>query len=149
MGIHWNFMVTMTTSDKILRFLKKTSEDYQIFKAREVIFEEVEPFKGLFYIVEGKVKIVKKRGDKSILIRLAVPHDLLAITSYLDGKNSYDFTAIAIEPYCKVVHVSANEFHHIMETSLDFHKEIIKILCHRVKHFEKTSNTFRRHLEKG
>jgi len=68
------------------------------FKKGEVIFNEGEEVKGIYFIYKGKVKVHKKWGEeKELIVRFATQGDIVGHRG-LGKTNIYPISATALEP---------------------------------------------------
>lgn len=73
----------------------KTSSGYEKGKAA---FHESEPFRGVFIVCQGSVKLVTgSRDGKLLLLRFAGPGEILGLAEATLGKPRHDCSAIAAE----------------------------------------------------
>ena len=67
------------------------------YKKGEIIFQEGEPVKGVYFVYQGKVKVHKQWGDKEIIIRFANKGQIFGHRG-LGHNNIYPVSGTAIEP---------------------------------------------------
>ena len=67
------------------------------YKKGEVIFNEGDPVKGVYFVYQGKVKVHKQWGDKEIIIRFANKGQIFGHRG-LGHNNIYPVSGTAIEP---------------------------------------------------
>jgi CRP-like cAMP-binding protein len=68
------------------------------FKKGELIFNEGAPMEGMFFVIEGTVKVHKKWGDeKELIVRFAKKGDIMGHRG-LGKDNIYSVSATSIDP---------------------------------------------------
>jgi CRP/FNR family transcriptional regulator len=67
------------------------------FKKGELLFNEDEEVKGIFFINKGKAKVHKQWGDKELIVRFAGQGDIVGHRG-LGKKNIYPVSATTLEP---------------------------------------------------
>lgn len=88
------------------------------FKKGEVIFAEGEQVEGIYFILNGKVKIDMSWGKRSFIVRLAGDGEILGHRGYgLD--NIYPVTATTLEA-TNVCLISTELFQQLLKTNPDF-----------------------------
>ncbi len=91
----------------------------RLVKANESIFNIGEPVEGLFFIIEGKVKIIKQiPSGKTRIIRLASDGDIIGHRGF-GGTWKYTITAIALEE-TNLLFVPKNIFDQTVKANPDF-----------------------------
>ena len=121
-------------SQRFLNGIAKSCTE-RTFKADETIVKQGNPGIGLFVIVSGKVKIVK-RSETGERLELAThgPGEVIGEMSVLDGANrSADVVAVE-DTHCLVL--SAWDFKSFMESHPEVALEILPVV---VKRFRETN----------
>lgn len=68
------------------------------YKKGELIFQEGEEVKGIYFVYAGKVKVHKRWGEKELIIRFAQKGDILGHRGLGHHIVHYPISATAIEP---------------------------------------------------
>ena len=102
-------------SDFFCGFSPETLQNFQSIKVTNSypkgahLFVEGQPAVGAFILCQGKVKLTThSRGGKSLILRIAVPGEVLGLSAVISGTPS-EATAEVIEP-CQVNFVFRSEF---------------------------------------
>ena len=102
------------------------------------LFREGELNDFVFFIVSGSIKILKS----NCLIGITQANEFVGITSYINESSTYTFSARAVEP-CEILKIKKTDFKDLLLSNATFCKQIISILCERLKHTDqKTRNYF-------
>ncbi|MBI1305310.1 MAG: helix-turn-helix domain-containing protein [Bacteroidetes bacterium] len=119
--------------------------DVKRYRKGQFVFEEGEPILGVYFLLEGKVKIDTKWGDKRLILRLAGPGDIVGYRGIDQNwkNNSYHVNAIALEEshicfvpiteYLKLLHDNKNFLFEMMlfySNELNASEERMKNLAH-------------------
>lgn len=85
------------------------------YKKGEVIFEEGTQVRGIYFIIEGKVKVDMSMGDRKYIVRLATNGQILGHRGF--GKDDiYPISAVALEP-TSVCFISSEFFKTLLKTN--------------------------------
>lgn len=69
-----------------------------LYKKGDLIFNEGDPVKGMFFVYKGRVKVHKKWGDKELILRFADHGAILGHRGLGGDDNIYPISATALEP---------------------------------------------------
>ena len=101
------------------------------FKKDEYLFREKEESDGVYFIITGKVKIIKHENHPvQTIINLVSPGDVLGIHAVI---NEHDFTSSAIALVnTSVCLVPADEFRKLVNCNNDYKLYIMQLLCSNI-----------------
>ena len=103
------------------------------FQKNQVIFLEEEAGTYMYIVLAGKVKVTKSTaGGKESILTIHRQGDFFGEMSLLDGKSS-PATVSAMED-CRIAAISATDFHRCLMTNEKVVRQIIKVLCGRLRH---------------
>jgi CRP/FNR family transcriptional regulator len=106
------------------------------FKKGEIIFREGEPMKGMFFVIEGNVKVHKKWGaDKELIVRFACTGDILGHRG-LGNDTLYSVSATALEPVA-VCFIDLDFFHASLKMNQAFLFKLMMFFAEELKVSEK------------
>jgi CRP-like cAMP-binding protein len=105
------------------------------FKKGEILFNEGEELKGIYFINEGTVKVHKQWGDKELILRFA-RKGAIAGHRGLGGDMLYSVSATALEPV-NVCYVDLDFFKSTMKVNHDFMYELIMFFASELKESER------------
>jgi CRP-like cAMP-binding protein len=117
---------------EIEKYVDGKTEEYA---KHSYIIKEGSPFRGLFYIQRGIVKILKKdnRG-KDLLMCFISKGDVIGLTTYFNDEN-YQFSALAMND-CKLLFVNPYDFAEMMNSSNEINKRMMEVLILRIHFLE-------------
>jgi CRP/FNR family transcriptional regulator len=115
------------------------NKKYLTFNQNEILFKEKNPVKGIFCLLEGKIKVTQKNseGGDTILYNASAP-DIFCLYSILNEEN-YQHSAVALTEL-KVCFIPKKDFMKIMFENSKFTLNLMKIICSKIKHIEKRMN---------
>ena len=123
-----------TLSPRFLRGLAKACKERE-FQAEEVLVRQDSPGVGLFVIVAGKVKVVKRNeSGESLELATHGPGEVVGEMSVLDGARRTASVA-AVEPTTCLV-LSSWDFKSFMESHPEVALEVLPVV---VKRFRETN----------
>ncbi|TAL62320.1 MAG: Crp/Fnr family transcriptional regulator [Bacteroidetes bacterium] len=128
------FSAFQDCSDDLLNEIFSNKELKQYDK-NEIIIQQNDPFRGVFCIQEGTVKVSTiGNKNKEFVLWFAKPGDIIGIDSFINNK-SHLFAATAI------VSVSAcfipdGDFKELLNRDPSISRKIIKILCDEISSIE-------------
>lgn len=131
--------------DEINVLIEEHKDTSQIYKVNEHIFTQGDSFKGVFYILEGSVKIFKDSHNQPLMLWSGEANEFIGITSYFDESDHYQFTATASVPKCKLIYIPANNFNELLNRIPGVKEEIIKVFCQRISLVELRINNHIQH----
>lgn len=118
-----------------LEIKRYVNAESQFFKSQSFILKQSEPFKGLYFIRNGFIKILKKDPKgKDLFVCFITNCDLIGVTTFFDNPK-YEFSAQAISD-CDLIFISPEEFNIMLKKSNELNKKIMEILIHRINFFE-------------
>jgi CRP-like cAMP-binding protein len=102
------------------------------FKKGEIIFGEGETMKGMFFVIEGSVKVHKKWGaDKELIVRFAKAGDILGHRG-LGNDTEYPVSATALEPVA-VCFIDLAFFHASLKMNAAFLFKLMMFFAEELK----------------
>lgn len=106
------------------------------YKKGEVIFNEGDPVKGIFFVYEGSVKIHKHWGeDKELILRFAKKGDIFGHRGFGEDKN-YPISATALEPLT-VCFIEQDFFYATLKTNTDYLFQLMLFYAEELQESEK------------
>jgi len=106
------------------------------FPAETTIVEEGSPFRGIYYIKKGQLKILKKdEKGKEIMIQLMSKRDFLGLSTFFIDSH-YQFSAITQES-CKLINIKPDEFETLLSRSFDLNKQLMIFMIKRIEFLER------------
>jgi CRP-like cAMP-binding protein len=103
----------------------------------EVLFKEGEDNDFVFFIESGSIKVLKGKW----VIGITQALEFVGITSCLSETSTYTFSSKAVEKSV-VLKISKNDFKNMLLCNSFFCKQIIEILCERIKLTDLKTRTF-------
>jgi CRP-like cAMP-binding protein len=100
----------MGYSDDINLFIKEYIATSQLYNTNDHIFTQGESFHGVYYILEGSVKILKNNHNQPLMLWVGEANEFFGITSYFDNSDNYQFTAVASGLNCKLIYIPSDKF---------------------------------------
>ncbi len=94
----------------------------------ETLFKEGESNDYVFFILEGSIKVLKSKW----VIGITYPLEFVGITSCLSETSNYTFSSKALERSI-VLKIRKMDFKNLLMKNSTFCKQIIEILCARIK----------------
>lgn len=117
---------------EIDEFVVGNNENY---RKQSFIVEEGNPFRGLFYIRKGIVKILKKDSKgKNLLMCFITKGDMIGITTFFND-DIYKFSAMAMSD-CELLFISPEEYKSLLKKSNVLNKKMMEILVQRINFLE-------------
>jgi CRP/FNR family cyclic AMP-dependent transcriptional regulator len=111
----------------------------RVYRKNQIIFLEEETGNYMYLVLSGKVKVAKSSASgKETLLAIHRPGDFFGEMSLLDGKTS-PATVSAIED-CKIISVSAADFHKYLMHNEKVLLQIINVLCARLRQVWQTQS---------
>jgi CRP/FNR family cyclic AMP-dependent transcriptional regulator len=124
-----------------LKFVKKQFLYEEVeFQTNEYLFHEGNENSFVYYIIDGKIKVIKKK----IVIGFSNPNEFVGITSCLSENNEYCFSALAQEN-STLLRIHKTVFKTVLNENVEFGKIIIDLLCNRIKLTDGKSESFKNH----
>lgn len=106
----------------------------------EVLFKEGENNDYVFFIESGSIKVLKGKW----VIGITQALEFVGITSCLSETSTYTFSSKAVEK-SKILKISKSEFKDMLLSNSFFCKQIIEILCERIKLTDIKTRSFIEH----
>ena len=135
----------MGYSDDINLFIKEHIDTSQFYTTNDHIFTEGDPFRGVYYILEGSVKIFKNSHGQPLMLWVGEAKEFIGITSYFEDSDNYQFTAAASGLNCKLIYIPSDKFSESLNKIPGIKKEIIKVFCKRINFVELRINNHIQH----
>lgn len=130
----------MSKMEKYL--LEKIQVNYK-YPEGKCIFQENEPFKGIYFILEGRVKIIKQNHQAKMVMWYAEQGEFIGVTSLYSHLGKYSFSAVVSDGYAKLLYLNEDLFNDLMQNQPELKEEIIKTLCLRISYIEKRINSLK------
>ncbi len=106
------------------------------YKKGEMIFQEGEEVKGIYFVYSGKVKVHKKWGsEKELIIRFAQKGDILGHRG-LGNNTHYPISATAIEPV-QVCFIDLGFFQSTLKVNYDFVHQLLLFFADELQESER------------
>lgn len=113
-------------SKQELELLNKHSVNIE-YKKKELICKQGGLVSHVMYIESGLAKIFIREGNNTLVLKVAAPGSLVALTSVSEEQNKYKYSSMAyVDTVIKQIDV--NIFRHLIQTNAAFAKEVIEIL---------------------
>ncbi|MBI1837771.1 MAG: Crp/Fnr family transcriptional regulator [Flavobacteriia bacterium] len=109
-------------------------------KEGEFLFHEGDLNNFVFFIIEGRIKVVKKK----IVIGFTKENEFVGITSCLCENDHYYFSALACEDSI-LLKIHKAVFKKALSDNPEFGKIMIEILCERIKLTDNKTKSFMNH----
>jgi CRP/FNR family transcriptional regulator len=121
-----------TLSDSEFRSLEHIFH-VRTYQKNQVVFLEEEAGNYMYIVLSGKVKVTKSTpSGKETILAIHRQGDFFGEMALLDGKTS-PATVTAMED-CRIVSISAIDFHRYLMTNDKVIKQIIQVLCSRLRY---------------
>lgn len=118
------------------------------FEKGELLFKEGEPVKGMFFILEGMVKVHKKWDDDKELILRFAKNGAIAGHRGLGGDPFYPASATALRP-TTVCYVDIDFFISTLKVNTDYLFELMLFFASELKESEKRMRNLAHMSTKG
>ena len=125
--------------------IKEHIDTSQLYTANDHIFSEGDPFRGVYYILEGSVKIFKNSHGQPLMLWVGEAKEFIGITSYFENSDNYQFTAAASGLNCKLIYIPSDKFSESLNKIPGINEEIIKVFCKRINFVELRINNHIQH----
>lgn len=103
----------------------------EVYQEKSYIIREGDPFKGLFYVRQGLIKILKKDSSgKDQLICFVAGDDIIGVTTFFNDER-YQFSALAMCK-CDILFINPKQFDVLLKNSNELNKKIMEILVQRI-----------------
>ena len=103
----------------------------------ETIFAEGDPAKGLYYVIDNYVKILKP--DELVyptLLWYAKSRELFGLKSFFHGDKKYTYSAVTGEQPCNLIFISNEKFSALLKQYPVLEQKLLKMLCDRINFIE-------------
>ena len=114
--------------EKLLEDKFKSSNHYNI---NDIIFNEGEEIKGIYFIKDGRIKVTRK-AKNDMAVWFAKPNEFIGLSSFFNGSSNYSFSTSAFAGDVDAVLIPTQDFKKILDDNPVFKQEIIQILCDRI-----------------
>jgi CRP-like cAMP-binding protein len=106
------------------------------------LFKEKQAVKGVFCLIEGKIKVYQKNSDntETFLYQSSAP-DIICLYSILN-EEKYQNSAEAVTEV-KACYIPKKEFMKIMFDNTKYTLNLMKIMCSKIKEVERRMNGIR------
>jgi len=102
------------------------------FKKGEIIFREGDPMQGMYFVIEGSVKVHKKWGaEKELIVRFARAGDILGHRG-LGNDTEYPVSATTLEPVA-VCFIDLDFFHASLKMNSEFLFQLMMFFAEELK----------------
>jgi DNA-binding response OmpR family regulator len=110
-------------------------EDTQLYKKKERIYQEGQYPRGLYFIIKGKVKILKKNEEgKEFITDLFKEGDFFGYMALLEDVKNYD-NAMALDD-CEICMIPKAAFFNLIYKNAEVSKKFIKLIADNLKEKE-------------
>jgi CRP-like cAMP-binding protein len=111
-------------------------------KENDWLFEEKQTVKGVYCLVEGKIKVYQKsHGNEDVFLYQSSAPDIICLYSILN-EEKYQTSALAVTD-AKVWFIPKKEFMRIMFENSKYTLNLMKIMCSKIKDVERRMNRTR------
>ena len=135
----------MGYSNGIDLLVKEHIDTSRLYIANDHIFTEGDPFRGVYYILEGSVKILKNSHNQPLMLWVGETNEFIGITTYFENSDNYQFTAAASGMNCKLIYIPVDNFSESLNKIPGIKEEIIKVFCKRINFVELRINNHIQH----
>lgn len=135
--------MTMDSASKRfdLDFIKEVFQTEKIYiKSGDVLFREGENNDYVFFIESGSIKVLKSKW----VIGITQALEFVGITSCLSDTSTYTFSSRAVEN-SSILKIKKTDFKNLLLNNSIFCKQIIEILCERIKLTDQKTRSFIEH----
>jgi CRP/FNR family transcriptional regulator, cyclic AMP receptor protein len=100
----------------------KSSSSYS---SGTVLFLEKDPFRGVYLLCTGKIKLtISSRGGKTLILRLARPGEVLGLMAGISG-TPYEATAETMEP-CQLAFIRSDDFSRFIHQYPEVYRSMVR-----------------------
>ena len=111
------------------------------YNSRERLFAEGETAKGIYYVADDHVKILKHHQKSTdVFLWYAGPKELIGLTSFFHGEETHAYSAIAGERGCKAIFFSNDTFAELIKHYPALKPRLLSMLCKRIRFMEMRMN---------
>lgn len=90
-----------------------------------VLFLEKDPFRGVYLLCTGKIKLtISSRGGKTLILRLARPGEVLGLMAAISG-TPYEATAETMEP-CQLAFIRSDDFSRFIHKYPEVYRSMVR-----------------------
>lgn len=113
------------------------------YEKDKTIFKEGDKNRGVFYVTKGIVKITQnEKRSKEVVLWFARKGEFVGLRSLFNKKNNYSFSSIVVKNTCEVMFIPLDAFNILLAQHSLFKREVIAMLCERVKIAEERMGSF-------
>lgn len=111
-------------------------------KENDWLFKEKQTVKGVYCLLEGKLKVYQKNpGNSDVFLYQSSSPDIICLYSILN-EEKYQTSALAVTD-TKVCFIPKKEFMRIMFENSKYTLNLMKIICSKIKEIERRMNSIR------
>ena len=125
----------------IQQFLSKSGE-YRYYKIGDIVFNEADSFSGLYYVLEGEVKIVKRGKEKNVLIWMAKAGELIGLQSFFLDTQKYSYSSVVTSDTAHLGFIPENVYSGLLDSNPAFKFDMSMELCKRIDYAEDRLKSF-------
>jgi CRP/FNR family transcriptional regulator len=112
-----------------------SNKEFKQYRKNETIVRQNDPFKGVFCIQEGAVKVsTLGNKNKEFILWFARPGDIIGLDSLMSSEN-YSFNALAIEPV-SACFIPAGDFKELIAKKPEISRKLMKDMCEKINAIE-------------
>lgn len=105
------------------------------FGKDEILVSQGEPFRGVFCIQKGVVKVLKDgSGSKKMILWFAKPGDIIGLDSFVDH-DDYSFSAVSVEPVTACF-IPEKDFQKLIDKEPGITRKLMKEMCEKINYIE-------------
>lgn len=106
------------------------------YKKGQYIYQEGERVNGVHFLINGKVKVLGKYGDKKpLMLWLVDSGSFFGLTSYYHTKENYQYSTEVYSENAEVLHVPEEVFANLLKDE-QFQRNMLSSLCNRIDFIE-------------
>lgn len=105
------------------------------FEKNEALVSQGDPFKGVFCIQKGVVKVLREGSEsKKMILWFAKPGDIIGLDSFVDHDN-YSFSAVSVEPVTACF-IPESDFQKLIVKEPGITRKLMKVMCDKINYIE-------------
>ncbi len=95
------------------------------YRSGSVLFIEKDPFRGVYLLCTGKIKLtISSSGGKTLILRLARPGEVLGLMAAISG-TPYEATAETMEP-CQLAFIRSEDFSRFIHKYPEVYRSMLR-----------------------
>jgi CRP-like cAMP-binding protein len=122
----------MRVTIDIQHLIEKRFNSPRQFEPGDQVYSEGELFNGVFYIINGKVKIIKSGVNKQMTMRFCEANEFIGVIPFFDRSKIHCTTALVTQPGASLIHINEQDFFDFIGKYPDIQNEIANELCHMI-----------------